>query len=106
MDVQLKLNSHGMASLVIKQVRNSPSHQVFLEAVLLGVALLNGGNKSVQVPVLFLFVVFVVVFTGAGMSVCVSVCVCVCLCLCVFMYEYVYNVCEFYFGIFICYLNF
>ena len=48
-DVQLKLNNHGMASLVIKQVSNAPSHPVFLEAVLLGVALLNGGNKQVQV---------------------------------------------------------
>jgi inositol 1,4,5-triphosphate receptor type 1 len=47
--IQNKLKDYGMAELVIKQIMTSPPAPVFLEAMLLGVALLNGGNRNVQV---------------------------------------------------------
>ena len=38
----------------VLQIMNSPPPPVFLEAVLLGVALVNGGNRNVQVHHLFI----------------------------------------------------
>ena len=50
--VQCYLSRKGLPILIIKIVTENPSHTVFLEAVKLAVALLNGGNREVQVIML------------------------------------------------------
>jgi len=49
---QCYLNHGGMVHLIIKLIRTSPSHNVFLEVIELAVAMLNGGNPDVQVSCL------------------------------------------------------
>jgi len=46
---QCYLNRCGVVHLIIKLIKTSPSHNVFLEVIELAVAMLNGGNPDVQV---------------------------------------------------------
>ncbi|XP_013415241.1 inositol 1,4,5-trisphosphate receptor [Lingula anatina] len=47
-EVQCHLDAHGASDLVVDLVINNFSHKVFLEAVELGIALLEGGNSTIQ----------------------------------------------------------
>jgi len=49
---QCYLNRCGMVHLIIKLIKTSPSHNVFLKVIELAVAMLNGGNADVQVSCL------------------------------------------------------
>ena len=47
--VQCRLNDCKLAQLIIGLIKDHPAYEVFLKAVELAVALLNSGNKDVQV---------------------------------------------------------
>ena len=49
---QCYLNRCGVVHLIIKLIKTSPSHNVFLEVIELAVAMLSGGNPDVQVSCL------------------------------------------------------
>jgi len=46
---QCYLNRCGVVHLIIKLIKTSPSHNIFLEVIELAVAMLKGGNPDVQV---------------------------------------------------------
>lgn len=48
-EIQCELNSQGASDLVIDLFMSDISNKVFKESVLLGIALLEGGNTQVQV---------------------------------------------------------
>lgn len=47
--VQNQMNTSNVTKLVISIIKSGPSHPVMMEAVKLSVAILNGGNREVQV---------------------------------------------------------
>ncbi|PAA74143.1 hypothetical protein BOX15_Mlig001931g6 [Macrostomum lignano] len=51
-DVQAFLDTEGASNLVVDIIIKRPKQRIFLEAVELGIALLEGGNASVQASVL------------------------------------------------------
>ncbi len=48
-EVQKTLDSCNLTGLLIKIIKRAPPHGIVLEAIKLAVALLEGGNKQVQV---------------------------------------------------------
>ena len=52
-EVQKRLDSCHLTGLIIKIIKQSPTHLIVLEAVKLAVAILEGGNKKVQVIELY-----------------------------------------------------
>ncbi len=53
-ELQCMLDENGATDLVIDLIVGEPSHGVFLECLYLAIALLEGGNESVQVCHYFL----------------------------------------------------
>lgn len=49
MEIQCQLDNVGASELVIDLIVNTKNDQVFEESVLLGIALLQGGNTQIQV---------------------------------------------------------
>ena len=52
---------------------NRPTAPVFLEAVLLGVALLNGGNRTVQVSTVYIYSMYVITVHNPAICVCYEI---------------------------------
>ena len=52
-ELQCMLDENGATDLVIDLIVGEPSHTVFLECLHLAIALLEGGNSSVQVGIVF-----------------------------------------------------
>ena len=50
---------------------NRPTAPVFLEAVLLGVALLNGGNRTVQVSTVYIYSMYIITVHNGKPAICV-----------------------------------
>lgn len=48
-DVQCHLDKEGASNLVIDLIMNASSDRVFHESILLAIALLEGGNTTIQV---------------------------------------------------------
>jgi len=48
-DVQCHLDKEGASNLVIDLIMNATSDRVFHESILLAIALLEGGNTTIQV---------------------------------------------------------
>ena len=61
-EVQCHLDKEGASDLVIDLIMNTTSDRVFQESILLAIALLEGGNTTIQV-------------SHTHLSVCVCVCV-------------------------------
>ncbi|KAG1683402.1 Inositol 1,4,5-trisphosphate receptor [Nymphon striatum] len=51
-DVQCHLDKQGASILVIELIMKNPNHNIFLESVELGIALLEGGNPVIQRSIL------------------------------------------------------
>lgn len=51
-EVQCHLDKEGASDLVIDLIMNTTSDRVFQESILLAIALLEGGNTTIQVRVL------------------------------------------------------
>lgn len=51
-EVQCHLDKEGASDLVIDLIMNTTSDRVFQESILLAIALLEGGNTTIQVSVL------------------------------------------------------
>lgn len=49
MEVQCHLDKEGASDLVIDLIMNATSDRVFQESILLAIALLEGGNTTIQV---------------------------------------------------------
>ncbi|KAJ7396595.1 inositol 1,4,5-trisphosphate receptor type 1 [Pitangus sulphuratus] len=49
-DVQCHLDKEGASNLVIDLIMNATSDRVFHESILLAIALLEGGNTTIQIP--------------------------------------------------------
>lgn len=47
-EVQNQLDKQGASNLVVELIMTRPSHAIFVEAVELGIALLEGGNSAIQ----------------------------------------------------------
>lgn len=47
-EVQCHLNEEGASNLVVELIMSNPSHSIFVESVELGIALLEGGNSTIQ----------------------------------------------------------
>lgn len=50
-DIQCLLDKEGASELVIDVIVNTKNDRIFSEGILLGIALLEGGNTQTQVPV-------------------------------------------------------
>ena len=50
-EVQCHLDHEGASDLVIDLIMNTTSDKVFQESILLAIALLEGGNTTIQVSV-------------------------------------------------------
>ena len=48
-EIQKVLDACNLTGLIVKIIKRSPPHGIVLEAIRLAVALLEGGNKQVQV---------------------------------------------------------
>lgn len=48
-EVQKRLDGSNLTELIVKIIKKSPPHRIVMEAVKLAVALLEGGNRQVQV---------------------------------------------------------
>lgn len=53
-DIQCLLDKEGASELVIDVIVNTKNDRIFSEGILLGIALLEGGNTQNQVPPAFL----------------------------------------------------
>lgn len=49
-DIQCLLDKEGASELVIDVIVNTKNDRIFSEGILLGIALLEGGNTQTQVP--------------------------------------------------------
>lgn len=54
-EIQCLLDNVGTSELVIDLIVNTKNDRVFEESILLGIALLQGGNTQIQVGVQFSF---------------------------------------------------
>lgn len=50
-EVQKRLDKCNLTELIVKIIKKSPPHKIVMEAIKLAVALLEGGNRQVQVHV-------------------------------------------------------
>lgn len=50
-DIQCLLDKEGASELVIDVIVSTKNDRIFSEGILLGIALLEGGNTQTQVPV-------------------------------------------------------
>lgn len=58
-DIQCLLDKEGASELVIDVIVNTKSNRIFSEGILLGIALLEGGNTQTQV---FTYLIYFLIY--------------------------------------------